>query len=84
MYKEVGRPNTQTIPEFEPIMNYYGSSKQISSLDENQVVKPHSRGQDFSPEAAKSLIQDFKPGNTSGAAATNDGQHVDASKEIKG
>ncbi len=65
-------------------MNYYGSSKQISSLDENQVVKPSNGAQDFSPEAAKSLIQHFKPDNTRGAAATNEGQHVDASKKIKG
>jgi len=64
--------STQTIPE------------QISSLDGNQVVKPPSGAQNFSPEAARSLIQEFKPDNTKGVAATNDGQHVDASKKIKG
>lgn len=79
----VGRPSEQPIPEFTPMMNYYGSSKQISSLDENQVVKSNG-GQDFSPEAAKSLIQDFKPDNTSTKDATNEGQHVDASKKVKG
>ena len=78
----VGRPNTQTMPEFEPIMSYYGSSEKISSLDGNRVVNP-SGAQDFSPEAARSLIHEFKPDNTN-TAATNEGQYVDASKKIKG
>jgi hypothetical protein len=80
----VGRPSTQTIPEFDPIMNYYGSSEKISSLDGNRVVNPSNGAQDFSPEAARSLIQEFKPDNTSTTAVTNEGQHVDASKKIKG
>ena len=58
----VGRPSTQTIPEFDPIMSYYGSSEKISSLDGNTVVNPSDGAQDFSPEAARSLIQEFKPG----------------------
>ncbi len=80
----VGRPSDQPIPEFEPIMNYYGSSEKISSLDGNPVAKPSNNAHDFSPEAAKNLIQDFKPDNTSGTVATNEGQHVDASKKTKG
>jgi len=77
-------PNTQSIPEFEPIMNYYGSPEQISSIDGNPVAKPSNGAQDFSPQAARSLIQEFKPDNTKGVAATDDGQHVDAGKKIKG
>ena len=80
----VGRPSEQPIPEFTPIMSYYGSSEQISSLDKHQVVKPSNGTQDFSPEAARSLIQEFKPDNTGKAAVINEGQHVDASKKIKG
>ena len=80
----VGRPSTQTIPEFDPIMSYYGSSEKISSLDGNTVVNPSNGAQDFSPEAARSLIQEFKPDNTSTTAVTNEGQHVDASKKTKG
>ena len=79
----VGRPNTQIIPEFEPIMNYYGSSEKISSLDGNRVVNPSNGAQDFSPETARKLMSDFKPDNTS-TAATNEGQYVDASKKVKG
>ena len=80
----IGRPSEQPIPEFTPIMNYYGSSEQISSLDGNQVVRPPSSEQDFSPKDAMNGLDNFKPDNTSKAAATNEGQHVDPSKKIKG
>lgn len=80
----VGRPSEQPIPEFTPIMSYYGSSEQISSLDGNQVVKPPSGAQDFSHKDAMNVLDNFKPDNTSKAAATNEGQYVDASKKVKG
>jgi hypothetical protein len=81
----VGRSTTQAIPEFEPIMNYYGSSEKISSINGNPVAKATSEGpQGLDINQAKGLIEGFKPQNDDAPTVTNQGQYVDASKKVKG
>lgn len=55
----IGRPpEDKPMPEFEPIMKYYGEDKMISSLDESRISTP-PRESEFDASAAQNMMNDF-------------------------
>lgn len=61
----VGRPpEGQPMPEFEPIMNYYGKPEKIPSIDNYQNAEPmriNQNKQEFDKNEAVKTLNEFKP-----------------------